>query len=67
LTPNPNPNPNSLSNEDINIVDVNNDIGALNFPSNIEDIREIEIRGPSRIRDSLTTSSSDKLSDLLIT
>jgi hypothetical protein len=67
LTLNPNPNPDSLFNKDVSIVDVNNDIGALDFPGNIEDIGEIEIRGPSRIRDSLTTSSSDELSDLLIT
>jgi hypothetical protein len=67
LTLNPNPNPNSLSDEDINIADINNNIGALNFPSNIEDIKEIEIRGSSRIRDSLTMSSSNELLDLLIT
>jgi hypothetical protein len=67
LTLNPNPNPNSLSDEDISIVDINNNIRALNFPGNIEDIEEIEIRGPSGIEDSLTTSSSDKLLDLLIT
>jgi hypothetical protein len=66
-TPNPNPNPDSLSNEDISIADVNNNIRALDFPSDIEDIGEIEIRGPSGIGDSLTTSSSDELSDLLIT
>jgi hypothetical protein len=67
LTLNPDPNPDSLSNKDINIVDINNNIGALDFPSDIEDIGEIEIRGPSRIGDSLTTSSSDELLDLLIT
>jgi hypothetical protein len=67
LTLNPDPDPNSLSNEDVNIADINNNIGALNFPSDIEDIGEIEIRGPSGIGDSLTTSSSDELSDLLIT
>jgi hypothetical protein len=67
LTLNPDPNPNSLSNKDINIVDINNDIGALNFPSDIEDIGEIEIGGPSEIKDSLTTSSSDELLDPLIT
>jgi hypothetical protein len=31
--------------------DANNNIGALGFPSNIEDIREIEIGGPFRIGD----------------
>jgi hypothetical protein len=67
LTLNPNPNPNSLSNKDISITDANNNIEALNFPSNIEDIGEIEIRGPSRIGDSLTTSSSNEFSDPLIT
>jgi hypothetical protein len=67
LTPNPNPNPDSLFNKDVSIVDVNNDIGALDFPGDIEDIGEIEIRGPSGIGDSLATSSSDELSDLLIT
>jgi hypothetical protein len=67
LTLNPNPNPNSLSNKDISIININNNIRALDFPSDIEDIREIEIRGPSRIGDSLATSSSDKLSDLPIT
>ena len=41
--------------------------GALDFPSNIKDIREIEIGGPSRIRDSLTILSSNKLLDPLIT
>jgi hypothetical protein len=67
LTLNPDPDPNSLSDEDVSIVDVNNDIGALDFPSDIEDIGEIEIRGPSGIGDSLATSSSDELLDLLIT
>jgi hypothetical protein len=67
LTLNPNSNPNSLSNEDVNIIDINNNIGALDFPSNIEDIGEMEIRGPSGIRDSLTTSSSNELLNLLIT
>jgi hypothetical protein len=66
-TLNPDPDPNSLSNEDISIADVNNDIGALDFPGDIEDIREMEIRGPSGIGDSLAMSSSDELSDLLIT
>jgi hypothetical protein len=66
-TLNPNPDPDSLSNEDVSIADVNNDIGALDFPGDIEDIGEIEIRGPSRIGDSLATSSSDELLDLPIT
>ena len=66
-TLNPNPNPDSLSNEDISMADVNNDIGALDFPGDIEDIEEMEIRGPSGIGDSLATSSSDELLDLLIT
>jgi hypothetical protein len=67
LTLNPNPNLNSLSNEDVSIIDVNNDIGALDFPGDIEDIGEIEIRGPSGIGDSFTMSSSNELLDLLIT
>ena len=66
-TPNPDPDPDSLSDEDVSMADVNNDIGALDFPSDMEDIGEIEIRGPSGIRDSLATSSSNELSDLLIT
>jgi hypothetical protein len=33
----------------------------------MEDIGEMEIRGPSGIGDSLTMSSSDELLDLLIT
>jgi hypothetical protein len=66
-TLNPDPDPDSLSDEDVSIADVNNDIGALDFPSDMEDIGEMEIRGPSGIGDSLTTSSSDELSDLLIT
>ena len=49
-------NPNLVPKEDAN------DIGALIFPSDIEDMGE-----PSRMGDYLTTSSSDKLSDLLIT
>jgi hypothetical protein len=67
LTLNSNSNPDSLSNKDISIADINNDIGALDFPGDIEDIGEMEIRGPSRIGDSLTTLSSNELSDLLIT
>jgi hypothetical protein len=67
LTPNPNPDPNSLFNKDISIADINNNIGAPNFPSDIEDIGEMEIGGPSGIGDSLATSSSDKLLDPLIT
>jgi hypothetical protein len=66
-TLNPNPDLNSLFDEDISIADVNNDIGALDFPGDMEDIGEMEIRGPSRIGDSLATSSSDELLDLLIT
>ena len=66
-TPNPDPDPDSLSDEDVSMADVNNDIGALDFPSDMEDIGEMEIRGPSGIGDSLATSSSDELSDLPIT
>jgi hypothetical protein len=66
-TLNPNPDSDSLFDEDISIADINNDIGALDFLSDIEDIGEMEIRGPSGIRDSLATSSSDELLDLLIT
>jgi hypothetical protein len=67
LTLNPNPNSDSLSNKDVSIADVNNNIGALDFPSNIKDIGEIEIRGPSGIEDSLATLFGDELLDLLIT
>jgi hypothetical protein len=49
--------------EDINMEDTNNNLGAIDFPSNIEDIREIEIGGPPRIGDQLTTLSSNKLLD----
>jgi hypothetical protein len=49
--------------EDINIEDADNDLGAIDFPSNIRDIREMEIGGPLGIGDQLTTLSSDKLSD----
>ena len=63
LTPNPNP----LSDKDINIEDADNNIGALDFPGNIEDIREMEIGGPSGIGDYLATSSSNKLLDPPIT
>ena len=66
-TPNPDPDPDSLSDEDVSMADVNNDIGALDFPNDMEDIGEMEIRGPSGIGDSLATSSSDELSDLPIT
>ena len=66
-TPNPDLNPDSLSDEDVSIADINNDIRALDFPSDIEDIGEMEIRGPSGIGDSLATSSNDELSDLPIT
>jgi hypothetical protein len=65
LTPTSNPNP--LSNKDINIKDANNNIGALNFPGDIEDIREMEIGGPSKIRDYLAISFSNELLDPLIT
>jgi hypothetical protein len=41
--------------------------GALDFPSNMEDTREIEIGGPSGMGDSLATLSSDELSDPPIT
>jgi hypothetical protein len=37
--------------EDINIKDADNDLGAIDFPSNIEDIREIEIGGPLKMGD----------------
>ena len=53
--------------EDINIEDANNDLGAVDFPGDIRDIREMEIGGPSGIEDHLTTSSNNKLSDPLIT
>ena len=53
--------------EDINMEDANNDLGAIDFPSNIRDIREMEIRGPPRIGDQLTTLFSNKLLDLLTT
>jgi hypothetical protein len=53
--------------EDIDIENTNNGIRALDFPGDIEDIREIEIGGPSRIGDQLTTSSSDELLDPPIT
>jgi hypothetical protein len=66
-TLNPNLDPDSLSDEDISMADINNNIGALDFPNNMEDIGEMEIRGPSGIGDSLTMSSSDELLDLLIT
>jgi hypothetical protein len=49
--------------EDINIEDANNDLGAINFPSDIRDIREMEIGGPLGIRDQLTTLSSNELLD----
>jgi hypothetical protein len=58
LIPNPNPDLNSLSNKDVSIADINNDI---------EDIGEIEIGGPSGIGDSLAISSSNELLDPLIT
>ena len=37
--------------EDINMEDADNDLGAIDFPSDIRDIREIEIGGPLRIGD----------------
>jgi hypothetical protein len=49
--------------EDINIKDANNNLGAVDFPGDIRDIREMEIGGPPRIGDQLTTLSSDKLLD----
>jgi hypothetical protein len=67
LTLNSDPDPDSLSDEDVSIADVNNDIGALDFLGDMEDIGEMEIRGPSGIGDSLAMSSSDELLDLLIT
>ena len=51
----------------ISIVNTYNNIRAFNFPSNIKDIREIEIGGPSKIGDSFAILSSDKLLDPLIT
>jgi hypothetical protein len=53
--------------EDINIEDADNDLGAIDFPSDIRDIREMEIGGPPRIGDQLTTLSSDELLDPLTT
>jgi hypothetical protein len=47
--------------------DANNNIGALDFPGDIEDIREIEIGRTSRIEDYFATLSSDELLDPLIT
>ena len=47
--------------------DADNGIGALDFPGDVEDIREIEIGGPSGMGDQLATSSSDELSDPPIT
>ena len=69
INPNPTPtlNSNPLSNKDINIKDANNNIRAFNFPSNIKDIREIEIGGPSKIKDYLTILFSNKLLNPLIT
>jgi hypothetical protein len=53
--------------EDPYIEDADDNIGALGFPSNIENIGEIEIGGPFGIGDPLTASSSDELLDPLIT
>jgi hypothetical protein len=47
--------------------DADDDIEALGFPNNIENTGEMEIGGLFRIGDPLATSSSDKLSDPLIT
>jgi hypothetical protein len=49
--------------EDINMEDANNDLGAVDFPGDIEDIREMETGGPPGTGDQLTTSSSDELLD----
>jgi hypothetical protein len=40
---------------------------ACHKEADIEDIREMEIGGPSGIEDHITTASSDELSDPLIT
>jgi hypothetical protein len=53
--------------EDPYIEDADDNIRALSFPSNIENIGEIEIGGSFRIGDPLTTLSSDKLLDPPIT
>jgi hypothetical protein len=47
--------------------DADNGIGAFDFPGDMEDIREMEIGGPSGIGDQLATSSSDELLDPPIT
>ena len=49
--------------EDINIEDADNNLGAIDFPGNIRDIREMEIGGPPGIGDQLTTLFSDELLD----
>jgi hypothetical protein len=56
-----------VSDEDINIADADNNTGGLDFPSDIENIGETEIRGLSVIGDYLATSSSDELLDPPIT
>jgi hypothetical protein len=53
--------------EDLYIEDADDDIGALGFPDDIENMGEIEIGGLFGIGDPLATSSSDELSDPLIT
>ena len=53
--------------EDINIEDADNNLGAIDFPSDIRDIREMEIGGPPGIGDQLTTLFSDELLDPLTT
>jgi hypothetical protein len=53
--------------EDLYIEDADDNIRALGFPNNIENIREIEIGGLFRIGDPLTTLSSDELLDPPIT
>jgi hypothetical protein len=53
--------------EDLYIEDTDDNIRALSFLDDIENTGEIEIRGLFKIRDPLTTSSNNELSDLLIT
>jgi hypothetical protein len=53
--------------EDSYIKDIDDDIEALGFPSDIENTGEIGIRGPFGIGDPLTTSSSNELLDPPIT
>lgn len=49
-----------VSVEDLGMKDADSDIGALDFPGNMEDTREMEIA-------KLSSHSSDELSDLAIT